>query len=69
MNTRSLVTVLMILIGAGLMLVSYFFLATPNCNTSVACSNPEVAYASGIFILGILMAFSSAIFYSVYKGK
>ncbi|MFV1990092.1 MAG: hypothetical protein ACC652_05065 [Acidimicrobiales bacterium] len=69
MNTRSVVTVLMILIGAALMLVSYFFLATPTCNTSVECSNPEVAYASGIFVLGIITAFSSGIFYSVYKGR
>jgi hypothetical protein len=69
MNTRTLVTGLMIIVGLGLMVVSYFFLATPTCNTSVACSNPKVAYASGIFILGILIAFSSGIFYSVYKGR
>ncbi len=69
MTIRSLVTVLMILIGTGLMVVSYFFLATPTCNTTVECSNPEVAYAAGIFVVGILIAFSSGIFYSVYKGR
>ncbi len=65
---RKLVTSTMILVGLGLMILSYTVLATPQCNTSVTCSNPNVAFASGIFIVGIAVAFSSAIFYSVYKG-
>ena len=69
MNTRTIVTSLMILVGIGLMVVSYAFLATPVCNTSVACSNPVVPFSAGIFVLGILIAFSSGVFYSVYKGS
>lgn len=65
---RKLVTTIMILVGLGLMVLSYMALATPQCNTSVTCSNPKVAFAAGIFIVGIAVAFSSAIFYSVYKG-
>jgi hypothetical protein len=65
---RTVVTTLMIVVGLGLMIVSYTALATPACNTSVACSNPVVPFAAGIFVLGIVIAFSSAIFYSVYKG-
>ncbi|MFV1970949.1 MAG: hypothetical protein ACC683_08115 [Acidimicrobiia bacterium] len=69
MNTRTIVTSLLILVGVGLMVVSYAFLATPTCNTSVACSNPVVPFSAGIFVLGILIAFSSGVFYSVYKGS
>ncbi len=69
MNTRTIVTSLLILVGVGLMVVSYAFLATPACNTSVACSNPVVPFSAGIFVLGILIAFSSGVFYSVYKGS
>jgi hypothetical protein len=65
---RTVVTTLMIVVGLGLMIVSYTALAAPACNTSVACSNPVVPFAAGIFVLGIVIAFSSAIFYSVYKG-
>jgi len=69
MNTRTMVTTLMILVGVGLMAVSYVFLATPACNTSVSCSNPVVPFSAGIFVLGILIAFSSGVFYTVYKGS
>jgi len=65
---RAIVTTIMIVVGIGLMIISYTALATPACNTSVDCSDPRVAFASGIFVLGIVIAFSSAIFYSVYKG-
>jgi len=65
---RSLVTTIMIVVGVGLMVVSYTALATPTCNTSIECSNPIVKFAAAIFVLGIVVAFSSAVFYSVYKG-
>ncbi|NOX24355.1 MAG: hypothetical protein GXP36_14860 [Actinobacteria bacterium] len=65
---RRYVTTIMIVAGLGLMILSYTAMATPQCNTSVACSNPKVSFAAGVFILGIVIAFSSAVFYSVYKG-
>lgn len=65
---RTLGTTIMIVVGIGLMVVSYTALATPACSTSVDCSNPTVPFAAGIFVLGIVVAFSSAIFYSVYKA-
>lgn len=68
MNTKTIITTMMVLIGAALMVVSYVFLATPACNTSVECSNPVVPFAAGIFVIGLVVAFSSGIFYSVYKG-
>lgn len=69
MNTRTIVTTLMVLVGLGLMVVSYVFLATPTCNTSIACSNPVMPFSAGIFVVGILIAFTSGIFYTVYKGS
>jgi drug/metabolite transporter (DMT)-like permease len=65
---RAIVTTIMIVVGVGIMILSYTVLATPVCNDSIACSNPNVAFATGIFVLGIVIAFSSAIFYAVYKG-
>jgi hypothetical protein len=65
---RNLVTTIMIAVGLGLMILSYTVLATPVCNDSIACSDPRVSFAAGIFVLGIVITFSSAIFYSVYKG-
>ena len=69
MTTRTIVTSLMVLVGVALMVVSYAFLATPACNTSVECSNPVVPFSAGIFVIGILVAFSSGVFYTVYKGS
>jgi hypothetical protein len=66
---RTTITTVIILVGLGLMVVSYVFLATPSCNGSLKCSDPIVPFASALFVLGILIAFSSGIFYSVYKGK
>ncbi len=64
---RTLITTIMIVVGLGLMIISYA-LAAPTCNISVDCADPRVPFAAGIFVLGIVTAFSSAIFYSVYKG-
>ncbi|MCH7667714.1 MAG: hypothetical protein IIC71_00720 [Acidobacteria bacterium] len=69
MTKRSIITGAIILVGAGLMVVSYFFWGAPACTTSVACSDPKVPFAAGFFVLGIVIAFSSGIFYSVYKGR
>ncbi len=66
---RRTVTILMIGVGLTLTVVSYFFWATPWCATSVSCSNPRVPWTAALVVLGILIAFSAAIFYTVYKGR
>lgn len=68
MTKRGLITTIIALVGLGLMVVSYLFWTTPVCNTSVECSDPRVPFAAGIFVLGVLIAFTSGAFYSVYKG-
>ncbi|GIU92759.1 MAG: hypothetical protein KatS3mg011_1665 [Acidimicrobiia bacterium] len=67
MKRSTIVTWTMIAVGVVLMVVSYFFLATPWCNTAVECSNPRVPFAPAIFVLGVLIAFSSAVYYAVAK--
>lgn len=66
---RRVVTILMIVVGLTLTVVSYFFWATPWCATSVSCSNPRVPWTAALVVVGILLAFSSAVFYSVYKDR
>lgn len=64
---RRIVTVLLIVAGLGLMAVSYFGLAAPWCATSVGCSDPRLPWAASLVVLGILIAISASIFYSVYR--
>ena len=66
---RAIVTTIIIVAGLGLMLISYVAFATPSCNDAIACSEPVVPFAAGLIVLGLIVAISSAIFYSVYKGK
>ena len=65
---RRLVTSLLIIGGLVLMTVAYFGWTASWCNTSTSCSEPSLAYGSALFVLGVIVAFSSAIFYVVYKG-
>ncbi len=59
----------MIAFGAVLGIVSYFWLATPWCNDSIACSNPRIEWAAGLFVLSVLVAFSSAAYYVIVRDR
>jgi hypothetical protein len=69
MTRRGLVTIIMILIGVGLMLWSYVFAAAPWCADELRCSSPRVEWSPAVFVLGIVVAFSSAIYYEVAKDR
>lgn len=69
MTKRGIVTISMIVIGVILMVVSYFFLAAPWCADSVECSNPRLEWSPLIFVIGVIVAFSSAVYYEVAKGN
>ena len=69
MTRRGIVTLSMIAAGGVLMVVSYFFLAAPWCANSVECSNPRLEWSPAIFVLGVILAFSSAVYYEVAKDK
>lgn len=69
MTRRGIVTVIMILVGLALMIFAYFFGAAPWCVGEVECSNPRVPWSPAIFVAGVIIAFSSAIYYEVAKDK
>ena len=59
----------MIVVGLALMVFAYFFWAAPWCANGVECSNPTLEWSPAIFVLGVILAFSSAIYYEVAKDK
>ena len=69
MSRRGVVTVLMIVVGVALMIWAYAFGAAPWCADELRCSNPRVDWSPAVFVLGVVLAFSSAIYYEVAKGK
>lgn len=69
MTRRAMVTLTMIVVGVALMIWSFFYGAAPWCAGELRCSNPRVEWSPGLFVLGVVLAFSSAIYYEVAKGK
>lgn len=69
MSRRLVVTILMIAIGAALMVWAYMFGTAPWCADELICSNPRVEWSPAVFVLGVVLAFSSAIYYEVAKDK
>jgi prepilin signal peptidase PulO-like enzyme (type II secretory pathway) len=65
---RRTITVAMILIGAGLMLLGYL-LSAPWGADSVANSDPRLPFAPAIFVLGVIVVFSSAIVYELIPNR
>jgi hypothetical protein len=51
------------------MVFAYFAGAAPWCNTTVECSNPRLEWSPAIFVAGVVIAFSSALYYSVAKDR
>ena len=48
---------------------AYFFAAAPWCADELRCSSPRTEWSPAIFVLGVVIAFSSAIYYEVAKDK
>jgi len=65
---RGIVTAGMIVTGLTLMVLAYFAGAAPWCNTAVECSNPRLEWSSAIFVVGVIVSFSSALYYSMSKS-
>jgi len=66
---RRTITLLMIVVGLALMVVSYFFLAAPWGADDVAHSNPILQFAPALFVLGVLLVFSAAVVYEVLPDR
>ncbi len=45
-----------------------FFLAAPIGHSSPDNSNPRVLFAPGVFVIGVIVMFSSAVVYELYGG-
>ncbi|MFQ5555588.1 MAG: hypothetical protein ACE5GC_09515 [Acidimicrobiia bacterium] len=65
---RKFVTTGMVISGFLLMVVGYFG-AAPWGAESVANSDPRFAFAPAVFVLGVIVAFSSAIVYEVLSDR
>ncbi len=59
------------LIAAGvlLMAVSYFFLAAPWGEDTVANSDPRLQFAPLLFVVGVIAAFSAALVYELLPDR
>lgn len=66
---RRSVTYLMIAGGLILIVVSYFFLAAPWGASAVRNSNPRIQFAPLIFVLGVVIAFLSAVVYELIPER
>ena len=66
---RRTVTLLMIVVGAVVMIVSYFFLSAPWGTTAVRYSNPRMQFAPLLFVAGVVLVFSAAVFYEVKSDR
>lgn len=65
---RKFLTGAMIVIGVALMLLGYF-LAAPWGVESVANSDPRLPFSPAIFVLGVIMVFSSALVYELLPNR
>lgn len=66
---RRFLTAGMILVGVVLMFLSYFFFAAPWGVETVANSNPRVPFAPGLFVLGVMLVFGSAVVYELLPDR
>ena len=63
---RGPLTVLTLLAGVVLAIVSYLFMAAPlGIATDESFSNPRVDFAATSFVIGVALVFMSAIVYEV----
>lgn len=66
---RRTITVVMIVGGLALMALSYFVWAAPWGTETVANSNPRVPFAPLLFVLGVMLAFGSAVVYELLPDR
>jgi len=68
--SRRLITLTMIIVGFALQAVSYLFLAAPlGTPTGPAYSDPRMAFAPLLFIVGVMLVFMSAVVYELLPER
>jgi hypothetical protein len=67
---RKSLTFLIVILGAILQIVSFFFLTAPlGRSVSEAYSNPVIPFAPVIFIVGVGLVFLAAVVYELLPDK
>lgn len=67
---RALIALLMVAVGIGLAVVSYFFLAAPlGPPIGPTYSTPRVVGGPVVFLLGIILVFLSAVVYELIPER
>ena len=66
---RKGLTIGMIVVVITLMFISYFGLTAPWGNEGVANSEPRMQFSPLVFVLGVMMAFGSALMYELLHDK
>ncbi len=59
----------MVIAGGALMTISYFFLAAPWGEDTVANSDPRLEFAPLLFVIGVIVAFSAAVVYELMPDR
>lgn len=62
-------TIGMVVVGVGLMVLAYFGLAAPWGVETVANSDPRIAFAPLIYVLGVMLALGSALVYTMLPDR
>jgi hypothetical protein len=62
-------TILTLVVGVALMIVSYFFLTAPWGTGGVENSNPRLEYAPVLFVAGVMLSFGSALVYEMLPDR
>ena len=67
---RTIFTIILVIVGFALQVVTYFFLAAPlGTPTSEVYSNPRLPFAAALFILGVGLVFLAAVVYELLPEK
>ena len=67
---RTFLFLLFLLGGLALAVVSFFFFAAPiGPTTGPEISNPRLPFAAGLFVLGVIFVFLSAVVYELWPDK
>jgi uncharacterized membrane protein len=68
--SRTVLAILMVILGFALQAVSYFYLAAPlGTPTSSVYSNPRMPFAPLLFIAGVMLVFLAAVVYELLPDK
>lgn len=66
---RRTITLTFLFVGIILVIVSYFFLSAPWGSDSVENSNQRMQFAPALLVIGVILAFLSAVVYELLPDR